>query len=859
MSKLLAGNLSLGTSLSIAGGGTGPTGPRGPRGFVGPPGPVGPLGFTGPTGPANGPTGPQGPTGQQGIQGQKGDQGPIGPQGDQGPIGPQGDQGIQGPIGPQGDQGIQGPKGDQGPIGPQGDQGIQGPIGPQGDQGIQGPKGDQGPQGDQGIQGPIGPQGIQGPKGDQGPIGPQGDQGIQGPIGPQGPQGDQGIQGPIGLDGPEGPIGDTGPQGPQGLQGPQGPQGIQGPQGDTGPTGPQGIQGIEGPTGPTGSQGTQGIQGPIGPTGSQGDTGPQGDSYWILNGTNLSPELDTYTVTVGSNIQIGPTNTITTPYVILNGDISTWTSNNAVTKQYVDNISSGLNLKAACQCATTTELNLSSVGSSLVVDTYVVQNQDRILVKNQTNGIQNGIYVYDQAGGILTRSSDMADGSNATNVVTFIQYGTQNGKSSFLQTTPSAIVGVSDLVFIVQTSIDFVVGQGLTLNGNTLSVNNNLDFVSQVGTLNSLNVAGNAEINSNLGIRTVPQTRFDVLVPNTPASTTTENNSGFQFKAGTNSGDVYCYFGADNTNKYSYVQSSTLDVTSQPFIMNARGGNVGIGLTTPNRTLHVASSSTQAAFTSGTSEGDGTLLSANGAITEIKMNNSDLSHYSIQNDGVFKIINSSSNTAPFTNDRTLMTINTSGTLTVLSNSSTTTDPTIAASHTNGNQFQVLLNPGPGTYNGLVQEGDILLLGLGTQNAENIVLGTWNSNSTGIRLTSDNVRLRGKTLTLTGTTTVDGTITSTSYNATSDYRIKENVKDLNINELNIDNLRPVTYTHKETKEKCIGLIAHEVAEEFPFLVQGEKDGENIQSVNYIALIGVLIKEIQELKKEVQELKREKNKK
>jgi hypothetical protein len=51
-----------------------------------------------------------------------------------------------------------------------------------------------------------------------------------------------------------------------------------------------------------------------------------------------------------------------------------------------------------------------------------------------------------------------------------------------------------------------------------------------------------------------------------------------------------------------------------------------------------------------------------------------------------------------------------------------------------------------------------------------------------------------------------------------------------------------------------LIAHELQEYYPFLVEGEKDGEQTQSVNYIGLIGVLIKEIQELKKRVLDLEK-----
>ena len=49
------------------------------------------------------------------------------------------------------------------------------------------------------------------------------------------------------------------------------------------------------------------------------------------------------------------------------------------------------------------------------------------------------------------------------------------------------------------------------------------------------------------------------------------------------------------------------------------------------------------------------------------------------------------------------------------------------------------------------------------------------------------------------------------------------------------------------EEKFGLIAHEVQEYFPNIVAEEKDGAQIQSVDYIQLIPILIKEIQELKK------------
>jgi Chaperone of endosialidase/BNR/Asp-box repeat len=100
---------------------------------------------------------------------------------------------------------------------------------------------------------------------------------------------------------------------------------------------------------------------------------------------------------------------------------------------------------------------------------------------------------------------------------------------------------------------------------------------------------------------------------------------------------------------------------------------------------------------------------------------------------------------------------------------------------------------------------------------------------------------------------DSNAAKPSSNA-SDYRIKEDITDLSLDEFTVDNLRPVYFKYKDSKKENIGLIAHELQEEIPFLVEGEKDGFNYQSVNYIGLIGVLIKEIQDLKKEVKLLKR-----
>ena len=131
-------------------------------------------------------------------------------------------------------------------------------------------------------------------------------------------------------------------------------------------------------------------------------------------------------------------------------------------------------------------------------------------------------------------------------------------------------------------------------------------------------------------------------------------------------------------------------------------------------------------------------------------------------------------------------------------------------------------------------------------------GYWTESSNNIYYTNGNVGI--------GTTSpaykldVNGAVNASSYNASSDYRIKDNVLQLD-ETFSVDNLKPVSYYNKNLKKKDIGLIAHELQEVYPELVTGEKDGEEMQSVNYIGLIPILINEIKMLKKELSDLKKD----
>jgi len=98
-------------------------------------------------------------------------------------------------------------------------------------------------------------------------------------------------------------------------------------------------------------------------------------------------------------------------------------------------------------------------------------------------------------------------------------------------------------------------------------------------------------------------------------------------------------------------------------------------------------------------------------------------------------------------------------------------------------------------------------------------------------------------------TVGGTITCPAPLVLSDYRIKSDIVNLDdFDYFTVDHLRPVFYNNNITHNSDIGFIAHEVQDVFPFLVHGVKnDLGKYQSINYNGLIGILVKEIQQLKR------------
>ena len=89
--------------------------------------------------------------------------------------------------------------------------------------------------------------------------------------------------------------------------------------------------------------------------------------------------------------------------------------------------------------------------------------------------------------------------------------------------------------------------------------------------------------------------------------------------------------------------------------------------------------------------------------------------------------------------------------------------------------------------------------------------------------------------------------ATSFNTSSDYRLKENVDYTWDATSRLKQLKPVRFNFiaEGINNTLDGFLAHEVSDVIPGAVLGEKDGEEMQQLDYSKLVPILVKTIQEL--------------
>ena len=407
--------------------------------------------------------------------------------------------------------------GADGAQGTQGIQGIQGTQGLQGNDGMQGIQGEQGPQGDQGIQGNDGMQGLQGNDGMQGAQGEQGIQGIQGQN-----AGILSVTGNLSVDGDgvlslnESGIASDLASGSNYITNSDSTLNVDlsslesqlstdgfvknndssitvGGSGDftvnasanivlepgsgdhvyLGSVGANNevatvsdvtnlafIQSVNGPLSTSGSQLNLNYGAGLGLSGSDlvvntdntltTSAGGSENQLGVNAGVGLTKDSNGYiAVNVGSGLDVNGTT----------GAVEVDTTTIA-TKSYVDSVAQGLNVKNSVRVASSAAV--TSLTSVTAVDGVTLADGDRVLLKDQSISIDNGIYSYTLSTTTLARATD--EQTPAKGDFVFVESGDTNAKTGWILN--------ADIVTWTQFSAagEYTAGTNISISGNTIAV-----------------------------------------------------------------------------------------------------------------------------------------------------------------------------------------------------------------------------------------------------------------------------------------------------------------------------------------------------------------------------------------------------
>lgn len=154
---------------------------------------------------------------------------------------------------------------------------------------------------------------------------------------------------------------------------------------------------------------------------------------------------------------------------VTGGAITGTTIDGVSIKSYVDNLLAGLKWKPTVVAASTAAGTLASdFENGDTLDGVVLATGNRILLKDQAAGAENGIYIV-AASGAPTRATDADAGSELVNATVIVEQGTVNADKAFVCTNNAITLGVTAITFV---------NFAATITGALLATNNLSDLAS---------------------------------------------------------------------------------------------------------------------------------------------------------------------------------------------------------------------------------------------------------------------------------------------------------------------------------------------------------------------------------------------
>jgi hypothetical protein len=233
--------------------------------------------------------------------------------------------------------------------------------------------------------------------------------------------------------------------------------------------------------------------------------GPAGTPFYA----NISPDQSGLNITNSTinSTTIGATSPSTGAFTSGTVAATPTGATDIANKQYVDYYAAGLSWKQPVTAASTA--NITSLSGLQTIDTVALAAGETVLVKDQTNAANNGIYVV--ASGAWTRSPGADTWDEFVGAIVFVVEGTQGGSAWYCTAQPGGTLGTTAINWSnFSVASTYTAGTGLTLAGTQFSITNTAvtaaayGSATQVGTFTvnaqgQLTLAGNTTITPAVG------------------------------------------------------------------------------------------------------------------------------------------------------------------------------------------------------------------------------------------------------------------------------------------------------------------------------------------------------------------------
>ena len=160
-------------------------------------------------------------------------------------------------------------------------------------------------------------------------------------------------------------------------------------------------------------------------------------------------------------------------------------STDVATKQYVDTaVSSGLKPVGPVIVVSTSNIfsgaTPTGTGTSPIIDSVSVVTGNRVLLTAETGSIMNGIWIVNTTNtSVWTRPTDFPNGGNAQGTYTFVQEGTLNANSSWVDSNPLlATIGTDSLTFVLFSIVTPITAANLGGGTGTIFINETGNFIN---------------------------------------------------------------------------------------------------------------------------------------------------------------------------------------------------------------------------------------------------------------------------------------------------------------------------------------------------------------------------------------------